>query len=232
MLCELRQKPIEKHSSMGPVLAMHAWRPVTDIPETLCVCTCMCSVCICSVCICSVCIYRCISAGEAKTGRFLTPSSSQSSQSAHTRSSERLCHKWRTVEEDVDLRPSHISTAHHIQHTHTHTSERCWVCDRRPVSLSRHQRKTHREKNREQRTHTCVPAAQLLEFLHKGGLTLFDLDHQDQSIIEEELTKDMWAKGQAKLSSCDMSVSGQTFSGWGSCGPQKKLQDQSLRVSG
>lgn len=52
MLCELRQKPIEKHSSMGTVLAVQAWRPVTDTPETICVCTCMCSMCICSVCIC------------------------------------------------------------------------------------------------------------------------------------------------------------------------------------
>lgn len=118
--------------------------------------------------------------------------------------------------------------AHARVHTHTLLRDAESVI----AGQYRHQWKTHREKSGEQRTHTCVPAAQLLQFLHKGGLTLFDLDHQDQRIIEEELTKDMWAKGQAKLSSCDMSVSGQTFSGWGSCGPQKKLQDQSLRVSG
>lgn len=59
-------------------------------------------------------------------------------------------------------------------------------------------------------------------------MTLFDLDHQDQRIIEE-LTKDMWAKSQDKLSSFDMSVQEQ-MSGWDSCGPQN-FQDQSASIA-
>lgn len=69
----------------------------------------------------------------------------------------------------------------------------------------------------------------LLESLHKRGMTLFDLDHQDQRIIEE-LTKAMWAKGQDKLSSFDMFVQEQ-MSGWDGCGPQKKFQDQSASIA-
>lgn len=68
----------------------------------------------------------------------------------------------------------------------------------------------------------------LLELLHKRGMTLFDLDHQDQRITEE-LTKDMWAKGQDKPSSFDMSAQEQT-SGGDSCGPQK-FQNQSASIA-
>lgn len=52
----------------------------------------------------------------------------------------------------------------------------------------------------------------LLELLCKTGMTLFDLDHQDQRITEE-LTKDVRAKGQDKPSSFDMSVQEQMSGG-------------------
>lgn len=57
---------------------------------------------------------------------------------------------------------------------------------------------------------------QLLEFVHQGGMTLFDLVWQDQRVTEEP-TKDMWAQGQAKLTSVDMSRD-RCCLAWAACG--------------
>lgn len=86
-----------------------------------------------------------------------------------------------------------------------------------------------RQEGKQGAENSCLYPSLLLELLQKRGMALFDLDRQDQRIIEE-LTKNMWAIGQDKLSSFDMSVQEQ-MSGWDSCGPQTMFQDQSASIA-
>ena len=86
-----------------------------------------------------------------------------------------------------------------------------------------------RQQREERAANPCLCSLLRLESLPKRGMTLFDLDHQDQRITEE-LTKAMWAEGQDKLASFDMSVHEQ-MSGWDGCGPQKSFQDQSASIA-
>jgi hypothetical protein len=59
---------------------------------------------------------------------------------------------------EEELPMAHTLAWAHIHHTltHTHISEKCWVCNCRTVSPSWQPRKMSRKKSQEQRTHVCI----------------------------------------------------------------------------